>query len=210
MKTWILITLFLLPSITFAAILETKGSGATVEKVTLPAEGTAKVGGQEIPLNPVGAGLRAKKVVFVNVKVYVGQLYVADLGKFKKTDSEVLTSLKDQSAVAIQMHFLRDVDADNVQNSFKDALKVNGIDTKSAEVKQFLDSVAKGGEAKSGKSLIVLGHRHEGKESVYYEDTAGNVTEVKGEPGFIEKIFSIWLGKAADSGVATLKKDLLK
>ena len=52
--------------------------------------------------------------------------------------------------MAIQLHFLRDVDADNVQKSFKEALKANNVSLEDAAVKQFLDSVAKGGEAKDG------------------------------------------------------------
>lgn len=211
MKKWIVLSSLLLASLSSsAAILETKGSGTKIEKLTLPTEAIARVNEQEIPLTSVGAGLRSKKVVFVNVKVYVGQLYVADTAAFQKSEASALTSLKTQNAVAIQMHFLRDVDAENVQNSFQEALKVNGIATDSAEIKQFLTSVSKGGEAKSGKSLIVLGHRHNGQESVFYEDTAGNVSEIKGGEGFIEKVFSIWLGKAADSGVAKLKSEILK
>ncbi len=111
----------------------------------------------------------------------------------------------------MQLHFLRSVDGDTVQKSFKEALKTNKIDTEDAAVKQFLDSVSKGGEAKEGKSLSVLGAKlKDGTEAILYETTAGNLSEIKGPAGFIEKVFSIWLGKPADSGVAELKKAFLK
>ncbi|WP_347359369.1 chalcone isomerase family protein [Bdellovibrio sp.] len=194
-----------------AALLTPEGHGEKVEKVALSTAATSQIENEPVKLTSVGAGLRAKKVVFVNVKVYVGQLYVSNLETFKKTDAEALGSLKDQKAVAIQLHFLRDVDADNVQKSFKEALKANNVNLEDAAVKQFLDSVSKGGEAKDGKALTILGAKlKDGSESVFYETTAGNVSEIKGPAGFIEKVFAIWLGKPSDDGVASLKKSILK
>ncbi|UXR63727.1 chalcone isomerase family protein [Bdellovibrio bacteriovorus] len=194
-----------------AALLTPEGSGEKIEKVTLSNTATAQVADESVKLTSVGAGLRAKKVVFVNVKVYVGQLFVSNTESFKKSDAEALGSLKDQQAVAIQLHFLRDVDADNVQKSFKEALKANNISLEDAAVKQFLDSVSQGGEAKDGKALTILGAKlKDGSESIFYETTAGNVSEIKGPAGFIEKVFAIWLGKPSDDGVANLKKSILK
>lgn len=194
-----------------AALLTSEGAGEKIEKISLATSGTATVEGETVKLTSAGAGLRTKKVLFVNVKVYVGQLYLASPETFKKTETEALTSLKDQKAVAVQLHFLRDVDADNVQKSFKEALKVNKVDLEDASVKQFLDSVSKGGEAKEGKALTILGFKmKDGNEAVFYETTSGNLSEIKGPAGFIEKIFSIWLGKPADDGVGNLKKAFLK
>ncbi|QDK45400.1 hypothetical protein DOM22_09680 [Bdellovibrio sp. ZAP7] len=192
-----------------AALLKTESGTQKMEKIALSPSATANVDGEEVKLTEVGAGLRAKKVVFVNVKVYIGELYVADMAKFKKTDA--LASLKDQKAVAIQLHFLRAVDGENVQKSFKEALSANSVNLDDASLKQFLDAVSKGGEAKEGKALTILGSRmKDGSEKISYETTSGAVTEIKGSSGLIEKVFSIWLGKPADDGVAELKKSLLK
>ncbi|WP_373999573.1 chalcone isomerase family protein [Bdellovibrio bacteriovorus] len=194
-----------------AALLTPANGGEKLEKVTLAPSATTQVDGETVTLTSVGAGLRAKKVVFVNVKVYVGQLYVASLETFKKSENEALSSLKNQKAVAVQLHFLRDVDAENVQKSFKEALAANKINTQEAPVQQFLDTVAKGGEAKEGKALSIVGaHLKDGSEAIIYETTGGNVTEIKGPAGFIEKIFSIWLGESSDEGVAQLKRSMLK
>lgn len=209
---YILIALisFLMISPAFAALLTPEGEGPQVEKIKLPLAGTLTTEGETLKLSSVGSGLRVKKVVFVNVKIYAGQLFVADLGTFKKSEGEALSSLKEQKAVAIQMHFLRDVDADNVQKSFKEALKVNNVNTDDASVKEFLDAVSKGGEAKEGKALTVTGVKTKEGETLSYETTSGQVTHIKGAPGLIEKIFSIWLGKPSDDGVAQLKKSILK
>lgn len=210
-STLVLLLSFFMTSTSLAALLTPEGDGGQVEKIKLPATASLNADGETLKLTAVGSGLRAKKVVFVNVKVYAGQLLVSDLGTFKKAESEALGSLKDQKAVAIQMHFLRDVDADNVQKSFKEALHANGIKTEEAPVKDFLEAVSKGGEAKEGKALTVVGHKNkDGSETISYETTSGQATTIKGSAGFIEKIFSIWLGKSSDDGVAQLKKSILK
>lgn len=210
MKTIILSLFALLLSFSAnAALLKTEAGTQKLEKVVLHSSATTNVDGEEVKMTEVGAGLRAKKVVFVNVKVYVGELYVADMAKFKKEDA--LSSVKDQKAIAIQLHFLRAVDGENVQKSFKEALTANSVSLDDASLKQFLEAVSKGGEAQEGKALTILGSRlKDGTEKISYETTSGTITEVKGSTGLIEKVFSIWLGKPADDGVAELKKSLLK
>ncbi|AHI05817.1 hypothetical protein BDW_06555 [Bdellovibrio bacteriovorus W] len=192
-----------------AALINADKAGGSLEKVTLSKSATADIEGTSQNLQAVGAGLRAKKVVFVNVKVYVGELFVSSLESFKKADA--LSSVKDQKAIAIQLHFLRDVDSENVQKSFKEALETNKVNLQDSSVQQFLESVVKGGEAKSGKALTILGIKNsDGSESISYETTSGNVSQIKGSEGFVQNIFSIWLGKPSDDGVATLKKEILK
>lgn len=192
-----------------AALLKAEAGTQKMEKVTLSSSATTNVDGEDVKLTEVGAGLRAKKVVFVNVKVYIGELFVSDVVKFNKV--EALTSVKDQKAIAIQLHFLRAVDAANVQKSFKEALAANSVNLEDNSIKQFLDAVSKGGEAQEGKSLTILGSRmKDGSEKISYETTSGTVTEIKGSAGFIQNVFAIWLGKPADDGVAELKKSILK
>lgn len=194
----------------YGALLSNEGSKGKLEGVNLSSSGSANIESENIKLSQIGSGLRAKKVLFVNIKVYVAELFVSTPEQFKKADSEALASLKDQKAVAVQLHFLRSVDADNVQKSFKEALKINNVNLDDAAVKQFLDSVNQGGEAKEGKALTILGAKlKDGSEEVLYENTSGAVSTIIGKAGFVEKIFSIWLGKSADDGVAQLKKSIL-
>lgn len=201
----------LISSSSYAALLTYEGKGPTVEKVALSEKATAQIEGESVTLTSIGSGLRAKKVVFVNVKVYVGQIFVSSPQTFKKNEAEALGSLKDQKAVLVQMHFLRNVDAENVRKSFNEALLANGVSIEDSAVKQFLESVSKGGEAKEGKTLTVLGSKlPDGQEMIIYETTEGNISQIKGAAGFIGKIFSIWLGKSTDDGIAQLKKSMLK
>ncbi|MEN0059104.1 MAG: chalcone isomerase family protein [Bdellovibrio sp.] len=201
----------LIPFFTQAALLTTEGDGKKIEGVTLAKSATAKWNDSAVALSSVGGGLRAKKVVFVNVRVYVAQLYVSSLETFKKEETSALASVKDQKTLAIQLHFLRDVDAKDVQSSFKQALTANKVNLEDAAIKQFLENVEKGGNAAKGKTLTILGsHEADGKEVIHYENTDGAVSTVQGSQDFIKNIFSIWLGTPADDGVAKLKSEILK
>jgi hypothetical protein len=181
---------------------------AILEGVTLSPSITTREG-QKLQL--VGAGLRNKKVMMINVRVYVAELFVGDLAKFKKNPGEALKSVSEAQPAMIQLHFLRDVDAEKVQSSFKEALEANKVDLKKPEVQKFLEAVKTGGEAKKGKFLIVLGTKKaDGTEVITYEDSNFKATTISGGAGFIQDIFSIWLGQPSDDGVAKLKADILK
>lgn len=194
-----------------AALLTPQGtSESKIEKVSLAPAANATVEGETINLKAISAGMRMKKVLFVEFKVYVAELFASSPESFKKNESQALASLKGQKAVAIKLHFVRAVEAKDVQKSFADALKINKIDVNDGAVKQFLDAT-KNGKAEEGKALTVLGATlKDGSEVIFYETTGGEISEIKGPAGFIEKIFSIWLGRPADVGLAELKKQLLK
>jgi hypothetical protein len=126
-----------------------------------------------------------------------------------RTSEGALASLDKSNALAMQLNFLRDVDAKDVQGAFQDALKENGVNVEDAAVKKFLEAVKAGGGAKEGKTLVVAAERKGGKEIVTYEDSAGKAEAIEGGPGFIRQIFSLWLGKATDSGVENLQAGIL-
>jgi hypothetical protein len=159
----------------------------------------------------VGAGLRAKKVGIVNVKVDVTQLLLSDADHYVRTDAGALDSASEATVAALQLDFLRSVDAQTVQIAFRDSLVANQVDLNNSSIKAFLDAVSAGGDATQGKALtIVLEHLSNGQEAITYEDTSGKVTTVTGGQGLFRSILSIWLGKPADSGLAHLKKDLIE
>lgn len=202
---------FLFSASAFGALLTPEGTAQKIEKITISPMATATIENEKTIFSSAGTGLRSKKVVFLNIKVYVGQLYLTSAESFQRTENEALGSLKNQKAVAFQLHFVRDVDAENIQKSFKEALKSNKIDLEDTSIKQFLDLVAKGGESKEGKTITILGARlKDGNEVIFYETNNGAISEVKGSTGLIEKIFSIWLGTPADEGISDLKKSILK
>jgi len=174
-------------------------------------ETTAQIEGQSFRLFPVGKGLRTKAVVFVQVNVYNGELFVNDPATFKKSEVEALTSLDQQKAVAIQLHFLRNLDALTIQKSFKECLALNGVNLEDPSIKLLLNALVQGGDIKKDLTLTILGTRMaDGSELVSYEATSGQANVVKGSTGFIHNVFSIWLGKTSDLGMTRLKHELLQ
>ncbi|MGZ3780573.1 MAG: chalcone isomerase family protein, partial [Pseudobdellovibrionaceae bacterium] len=96
------------------------------------------------------------------------------------------------------------------QVSFQDALIANQADLKGNAVKEFLNAVAKGGDAIEGKTLTIVALKNtDGTESVIYENSAGQSQKIVGPVGFSTQILSIWMGKASDSGVQDLKTQIL-
>ncbi|MFL5812902.1 MAG: chalcone isomerase family protein [Bdellovibrionia bacterium] len=182
-----------------------------IENVTIAKSATAKIADRNLTLQTVGAGIRAKKVAVVNVKVYVTQLMLSDSAHYVRTDAGALDSASTSPSSALKLDFLRAVDAQTVQLAFRDSLVANQVDLNDTGIKAFLDAVSAGGDAAQGKALtIVLEHLPTGQEAVTYEDNAGKATTVVGGQGLIRKILSIWLGKPADSGLNNLKKSLIE
>lgn len=199
----------LLATSAFAGMLTVTPGSAEIEKVKVSSAAAAKVADRSYSLKLVGAGLRYKKVALFKADVYVGELFVDSPEKFTKTREGALASLANQKAAAIRMTFLRDVEGEKVSSSFKDGLEENKVEI-SGNVKAFLDAVKGGGESKKGSTLVLLGEKLAGgKEAVSWETGAGKVTTISGEAGLVKTIFSIWLGEIDDSGLESLRDEML-
>jgi hypothetical protein len=202
----LLLALGVPPSATAAVLSCTPGS-TEIEGVKVCAG--ARLESPAISLGLVGAGLRYKKVAFIKAKVYVGEFFADSPAKIVKTFDGALASLAAEKVVAIRLTFVRDVDGEKVSNGFKEALEENKVQLDSAEVRQFLGAVTSGGAVKEKQALTVVGDKRGTKEAVSYENAAGKLVNITGEPGFVQNIFSIWLGKIDDSGLENLKNEIL-
>ncbi|MGE5086119.1 MAG: hypothetical protein ACM3MG_07425 [Bacillota bacterium] len=193
-----------------AGLLKMEKGTRAIEGVNVSKSAEATLNGKSESLGTIGAGLRWKKVLLAKVKVYVAQLLLSSPDRFVKKDKDALKSLDDSEIAAIQLTFLRTVDAATVQTSFHEALTANKIDMTNEAIKKFLAAVDQGGDATSGNSLTILIQKHsDGSETLIYEDCNGKQSVIDGDKGLTQKIMSIWLGTPADPGVASLKSDLL-
>lgn len=176
---------FLVTQSVFAGVLTLNGDSQRIDNVAIASDGSATVEGRTSALTLAGAGLRAKKVVFINV--YVAQLLMNDPSRFVRT-----------------------VGSGDVQNAFRDSLLANQVDPDSESVKAFLDAVSAGGDAVNGKTLVIVGEKlADGTEVITFENNQGQAIPIHGASGFVKQIFSIWLGKTIDSGLGSLKKTIL-
>lgn len=206
-----LLSLVLFSSVSMAGVLTVQTTGKVIEGVTVAQTATVKTAEGETKLDLLGAGLRNKKVLVTNVRVYVAQILADNAAKFVRTNDGALKSLKDMKTVAITLTFLRDVEAEKVMSAFLDSLDANGVDYNKEDVSAFLEAVRVGGQADNGKTLsIVLTRVDEKTSKVVYEATNGSFEEITGDAQLFDEIASIWLGKTTDGGLENAKTAIVK
>jgi len=195
-------------SISFAATKSPVEFGAksSVKVSTVVLSDTVKIGALE--LKRVASGLRYKKVLFANFDVYVGQVFSKE-----KPSQTSIGSMKDSLLktlpVVLSLTFLRDVGADKLSNGFKETLEGNGVDVKQSSYHQFLDAVITAGEMKKGESyLLAIGSEGNTVSLSAHGYEFYHLSEAS--PEVMNGFMSLWFGKAPDSGLESLQKDLLK
>lgn len=201
-----------LSQVATAGVLSLENGNRTIEGVNVAKSASLTMTGSSSSekLDFIGAGLRQKKVLVANVKVYVAQIFLDNSGKFVRTAAGAVKSLNDMKAGAIHLTFLRSVDASTVQVSFRDALDANDVDVNNKGIAAFLNAVKDGADAKEGKSMnISLKKDDKGVVTLVYE-TNGTEKTVIGDAALFNGIFSIWLGEPADSGLEVLRTTILK
>lgn len=205
------LSLLLVTQIANAGVLTIEKGNRSIEGVNVGKSADLVTISETQKLDFIGAGLRTKKVLVANVKVYVAQVFLDNAGKFVRTNAGAVKSLADMKAGAIHLTFLRGVDAATVQVSFRDALDANDIDLNNKGIAAFLSAVKEGADAKDGKSMnISLTKDNKGVVTVVYENTSGVEKTITGDETLFKGILSIWLGEPADSGLETLRAAILK
>ena len=207
----VLVSFFLLSNIAFANVLNVETSDKTIEGVKVARSAVLPTANGDVKLDFIGAGLRTKKVLVANVKVYVAQVLVDNAGKFVRTNEGAMKSMEDMNTIAFTLTFLRDVDGATVMKSFEDSFDANNVDLDNAGIKAFLNAVKVSGQADNGKTMSIVVRKLENNTAeITYEATNGKTTKVTGDVSVFNGIASIWLGASADAGLATLKSNILK
>lgn len=208
----LVLSLAFLSQVASAGVLTLEAGSRTIENVNVAKSASLTMPGASSveKLDFIGAGLRQKKVLVANVKVYVAQVFLDNAGKFVRTEAGAVKSLSDMKAGAVHLTFLRAVDAETVQVSFRDALDANDVDLNNKGIKAFLAAVNEGADAKDGKSMnISLTKNESGVVTVVYE-TNGVEKTITGDDVLFKGVLSIWLGEPADKGLDVLRATILK
>jgi hypothetical protein len=161
-------------------------------------------------LKLLGAGLRAKPILFVDFNVYVAQFFSDNPAAYIRQPDKAVSSLAEGSKyIAIKMDMLRSVSSSSLVDAFKEALKANHVPL-DADMKAAMDLIEKEAEATDGKYLVMLMSKEGNGTRLSYQDAAGKVVSMQGSAKMMPEILSIWLGIPDDDGLARLKSDLLK
>jgi hypothetical protein len=155
-----------------------------------------------VRLQATGAGLREKKIVFLNVNVYLASHYTDGLAKLPEEPMDAIRKTKYR---ALQMTMLRDLSAEKIRDAFTDSLKSNAVDTESPGMASLLKQISF--DVKKGQTITFAAFPlPNGSQGVLYE-LAGQSFRAEG-PGLADQFWSIWFGKPADGGLERLKKAL--
>jgi hypothetical protein len=173
------------------------------------------IGKEKIPLTAtlngtalkrVGTGIRQKRVL-INLNVYRASLFLSNPASFvKKLDGVLaLSSIRDMDAYALNMQFLRSVEAKVILSSFNEALKLNDA-KESPALELFRKAIEGAGNIKEGESVRIS---VDTKQGLMTYEKGNFVAEIKGDKNFFADIFAIWLGKTNESNLAILRKALI-
>ncbi len=201
--TFALAALAFAPS-AFAGVLSLEDGAKQVNGVTISKGGKMTVEGRTTDLITVAAGLRSRFSLF---NVYVGELLVNDSRKYVCKSDKALDSLKDLNGIAVRLTFaFRGIGMTDLQKAFSDGFDNNDVDASDAAVTKFMAAVNKGGDIPQGSVLSFTGEKLADGEAVTYENSKGKAVTVKGGPGFVRSIFSLWLGNpGSDDGLKKLR-----
>lgn len=192
-----------LSSVATAGVLVTTPGTKTINNVIISKSGILTIEGRINPLTTIAAGLRTK-VLLVNLNVYVLEVLTSQVG------TNVSDSLNTSGTTVLHLTFLRAVEAEKVQASFRDGLVANGVNLNDEAIIKFLTAVNESGDAKdSGKMTMAFEKLSDGTEVISYESTNNTLKSISAPAGTGAKIISIWFGKSADSGLEKLKAALL-
>jgi len=205
----------------FAATLNYAASTANDAASGLPinASATETVTGQSKVLSLVGEGVRMDKVVGFNKQAYLAQLFAETPAAIQRDPKTVTGSLTAAGMKALKLTvILQLIPLKIIVSKFTNALDLNIVGDADeaaygASRDAFLDAVRKGGGLSKGKEITLLGYvKADGTEELIYEDSNGNANTIDSKsPGFVNKIFGIWLGNIdpSDQGLLDLETSLL-
>lgn len=191
-----------------ADILSFDSGTKSIEGVTLNKSATTSNGTK---LDLIGAGLRNKRVLIVNAKVYVIQIFSNNKNGFSRDAAALSSLVGNSSSVALKITMLRTVEASSLAVSFKEAIEANNY-TIDSEVSKLLNVVESGADGLQGHSLLLLLEKTTDptKVNFSYQDANNAVKKLTTESSSLTKVLSIWLGIPADKGLAETKSQLLQ
>jgi hypothetical protein len=177
------------------------------EGITIANQATLNLPSKQVGVSTVAYGLRTKKVAIVNAKVYCLTVMVSEPNTFVKSAAGALSSTDGMTANVLRLDFVRTVDGPTVSQSFADAFTANNVDQSAASVQTFLSAVKNGGQAVSGTAMLIGVDEKTG--TIMYQNNTTPAVQVAGDTKLAHAIMAIWLGNPADSGLATLKTQLI-
>jgi len=98
-----------------------------------------------------------------------------------------------------------------MSESFKEALKINGVDLeKNIELTTLLKALIDIEKIKAGEVFSVTASWLDGSANIFIQRPDQTIQKISGPEKMVTDLFSIWFGQPADAKLEDLKKTLLK
>ncbi|MEQ1666434.1 MAG: hypothetical protein ABL927_13780 [Bdellovibrionales bacterium] len=199
-----------LSSVAGAKNLLLRQSNVSIESILISPKAVSRIENHSVKVTLLGAGLYSKNFLFYSTVKYVAQLFGSEPERFIRTENDALHSLNQMSDVSIQLTFLSEITAHDLELEFVKALEKNGYDVSSPDLNAFLKSVKQSNNITPHRSITITSrHLSNGSELVAYEDSHNISDLIVGSAGFTNALMSIWLGAPADQSMQELKSALI-
>lgn len=196
-----------------APVVELKGTPGTLQGVNVYPEATVQTTKGPVELKLTGRGTRTKLGGFV--KVYVASSYVADLEAWRKATGEadvltqpdrasLMSAVEAQPVRVLVLTMLDALSSSQIQKSFGDSLKANGVAADAPGVKDVLSRFNV--NLKKGESVVIATFPDGDKQQLTIE-AQGRLEHVTAE-NLGTNFWKIWFRKG-DNELMTLQKALV-
>lgn len=169
--------------------------------------------GPAIPMTLIGSGLRKKKVLFINFRVYTARFLVSarEADGFDRAPDRALESLDRIPAVAMHLTFERSVSADQLTDGVTAAMNANGYDVNGdADLQSLSRAMRSMGAIPTGAvGILAAVSVDAATDLVVYQAPSGTVASIRGRSGLKRALMSAWFGTPADGGLRVLRDEIL-
>lgn len=144
-------------------------------------------------------GIRHKKIALFNINVYQARLFVPQKDS-KLTKSKALLEV---SPKAMKINPMRSFSGDKLKEAMLVSYETNKVDASVKAQVEFLGLISKH-KIEKNNPVYLVGVTNGDKEELHL--IMKNMNEViQGHKGFLNEVFSVWLGQPVDSDMAKLQ-----
>lgn len=143
--------------------------------------------------------IRHKRIALFNINVYQARLFLPE----KEAKNKIAKDLLETFPKAVKINPMRSFSGDRLKEAMLVSYEKNNVSLTSKAQEEFLDLISKH-KIQKNNPVYLVGIVNGDKEELHL--IMKNMNEViYGQRGFLEEVFSVWLGKPVDSDMAKLQ-----
>ncbi len=186
---------FILTTSTYAIAIELKETKSGLE---------LKID-EKTKLNLLGKseGIRHKKVALFNINVYQAKLFFLEKDLLSKDPAVLIQT----TPIAIKINPMRSFSGDKLKEAMLVSYEKNVVDPSSNAQEEFLGLISEH-KIEKNSPVYLVGIKSKESEDLHLIMQDMNKV-IKGPPGFLKEVFSVWLGVPVDQDMKDLQQILV-